>query len=150
MHRLDFWREALYETGLHLVMRSDLDSPPPPGSVILWDTFGELSTAYAFCRAAFVGGSLVPLGGQNFLEPLTHGVVPCTGPHWSNFAWIGRDIVDQGLVVEVDGPGELAERMARTLARPRKREAVQKKVGAYVNSRRGGTATALECILGHI
>lgn len=150
MHRLDFWRESLYEAGLRLVMRSQLDAPPPAGAVILWDAFGEMSSAFEFCKAAFVGGSLVPLGGQNFLEPLAHGVVPCIGPHWSNFAWIGRGIVEQGLAVEVDGPLVLAEQMAKMLARPRKREAVRAKAVAYVDSRRGGTRTAMDCILGYV
>ncbi|BBD07993.1 3-deoxy-D-manno-octulosonic acid transferase [Desulfovibrio ferrophilus] len=147
MHRLDFWREALYESGLHPVLRSELDGPPPEASVILWDAFGELGTAYEFCRTAFVGGSLRPLGGQNFLEPLSHGVVPCIGPHWSNFSWIGRGIVEQGLVQEVRTPEELAEQMVKTLARPRKRDAVRSKINAYVDSRRGGTSKALELIL---
>jgi len=147
MHRLDFWREALYESGLRPVLRSALTGPPPAGSVILWDAFGELGAAYGFCRAAFVGGSLRPLGGQNFLEPLCHGVVPVIGPHWANFAWIGRGVVDQGLAVEVTTPAELAERMTKQLARPQKRETVQKKVAAYVDSRRGGTRTALDAIM---
>ncbi|MBU1003353.1 MAG: 3-deoxy-D-manno-octulosonic acid transferase [Proteobacteria bacterium] len=147
MHRLDFWREALYKSGLRPVLRSELNSPPPEGSIILWDAFGELGSAYEFCRAAFVGGSLRPLGGQNFLEPLSHGVVPCIGPHWSNFSWIGQGIVDQGLVHVVHSPGELATQMAKTLARPRKREAVRGKVNAYVDSHRGGTAKALKLIL---
>lgn len=150
MHRLDFWRDALYKAGLTPVMRSGLAGPPPAGSVILWDVFGELSAAYEFSAAAFVGGSLAPLGGQNFLEPLAHGVVPCIGPHWSNFAWVGREIVDQGLVAEVGGAPELAERMTKTLARPRKREAVRARMAAYVEVRRGGTAAALECILGRL
>ena len=150
MHRLDFWRKALYEAGLRVAVRSELSAPPRPGTVILWDVFGELSAAYEFAAAAFVGGSLAPLGGQNFLEPLAHGVAPCIGPHWANFAWIGREVVDEGLVTEVDGPLVLAEAMARTLARPRKREAMRAKAAAYVDGHRGGTATALECILGHV
>lgn len=148
MHRLDFWREALYEFGLHPVLRSKLNGPPPEGSVILWDAFGELGSAFEFCRAAFVGGSLRPLGGQNFLEPLSHGVTPCIGPHWSNFSWIGQGIVDQGLVHVVHGPEELAEQLVKNLSRPRKRDAVRNKVNAYVDSHRGGTAKALELILG--
>jgi 3-deoxy-D-manno-octulosonic-acid transferase len=153
MHRLDFWRRALYEAGLSPVMRSALSShsgPPAPGAVVLWDTFGELAEAYAFCTAAFVGGSLRPLGGQNFLEPLAHGVVPVIGPHWSNFAWIGREIVNLGLAVEVDGPRELAGAMVAALRHPAAREDVRARVAAYVNDRRGGTRQAAERIASYL
>jgi 3-deoxy-D-manno-octulosonic-acid transferase len=150
MHRLDFWRRTLYECGLPPVMRSTLAAPPAPGSVVLWDTFGELAGAYAFCTAAFVGGSLRPLGGQNFLEPLAHGVVPVIGPHWSNFAWVGRDIVDQGLAVEVDGPRELAGAMIAALDRPPARQDVRARVAAYVDTRRGGTRQAAERIASYL
>jgi len=146
MHRLDFWREALYEAGLSPVMRSGLTGPPPPGSTVVWDTFGELTGAYEFCKAAFVGGSLRPLGGQNFLEPLSHGIVPLSGPHWSNFSWIGREIVEQGLLREVQTPAELAEAMIKNLRRPPLREAVRAKVDAYVDSRRGGTKQVIKHI----
>lgn len=150
MHRLDFWREALYETGLPPVMRSGLTAPPPPGSVVLWDVFGEMSGAFEFCRAAFVGGSLRPLGGQNFLEPLCHGLVPVSGPHWSNFSWIGREVVDLGLLREVRTPDELAEALVRLLARPPKPQDVRAKLGAYVDKRRGGTAQAVNRIASYL
>lgn len=150
MHRLDFWRRSLYEAGLPVVMRSELDAAPAPGSVVLWDAFGELGAAYEFCRAAFVGGSLRPLGGQNFLEPLSHGVQPVIGPHWSNFSWIGRDIVDQGLVREVADADELARTMVTILNRPPAPDALRAKVGAYVDSRRGGTAQAVQRIASHL
>lgn len=150
MHRLDFWRQALYEAGLSPVMRSTLAAAPAPGSVVVWDTFGELAGAYEFCTAAFVGGSLRPLGGQNFLEPLGHGVVPAIGPHWSNFAWVGREIVDQGLVMEVHGPRELAQAMLGALRRPPARDDVRARVAAYVDGRRGGTRQAAERIASYL
>ncbi len=150
MHRLDFWREALYEAGLPTVMRSGLTGPPPAGSVVLWDVFGELSGAYAFCRAAFVGGSLRPLGGQNFLEPLAQGIVPVSGPHWSNFSWVGREVVDQGLLREVRGAEELAETLVRLLNRPPDRAVVRAKIGAYVDGRRGGTEQAVNRIVSYL
>ena len=68
------------------------------GSVILWDTFGELVHAYKYADAAFLGGSLAPLGGQNFLEALNCGVIPVTGPFWDNFSWVGSEIVNEGLL----------------------------------------------------
>lgn len=146
MERLDFWRKALYAAGLAPVLRSELAGPPAPDAVILWDTFGELAAAYAHARAAFVGGSLRPLGGQNFLEALACGLTPVIGPHWDNFSWVGREIVDEGLVVEVADAAGLAQAMLRLLARPRPREAVRKRFAAYLAPRRGGTAQAVELV----
>ena len=59
------------------------------GCVFLLDTVGELASVYELAHVAFVGGSLVPLGGHNILEPAQHGVAILTGPHTFNF----RDIV---------------------------------------------------------
>ena len=150
MHRLDAWRELLAGAGLPFAMRSrlgpGLSGPPAPGTVILWDAFGELSPAYALASAAFVGGSLRPLGGQNFLEPLACGVAPVIGPHWSNFDWVGRGIVDAGLVYEEPDAHAVASRMAALLARPRSRAAVIRKTAAYVSEHGGGVGVACEAI----
>ena len=144
--RLDFWRKALYAAGLEPVLRSQLSGPPAPEAVILWDTFGELAAAYAHARAAFVGGSLAPLGGQNFLEALACGLTPVIGPHWSNFAWVGREMVEQGLVVEAADADGLAAAMLRLLAKPRPRDAVRKRFAACVDPHRGGTAQAVAMV----
>ena len=68
-------------------MRSKQTETIPAGSIVIWDTFGELGQLYQLADAVFVGGSLAPLGGQNFLEPLALGKIPCCGPHLDNFAW---------------------------------------------------------------
>ncbi len=111
-----------------------------PGTVLLWDVFGELGRAYGLARAAFVGGSLKPLGGQNFLEPLGLGTPTVTGPHWDNFAWVGRAILDLGPLREArDGDGVL-EALLAFLARPPDRAAVRRAVLDYAASRTGGAA----------
>jgi len=150
MHRLEFWKKALSDAALPWVLRSRLNDPPPPGSVILWDTFGELSSAYGFAGAAFVGGSLRPLGGQNFLEPLSFGVTPIIGPHWDNFAWIGREILEKGLVHEVRNADQLAQQMVKNLNRQKPREKVREQALAFISERRGGTRQACELIARYI
>jgi 3-deoxy-D-manno-octulosonic-acid transferase len=146
LERLDFWRKSLYAAGLEPVLRSGLVGPPAPDAVILWDTFGELSAAFAHARAAFVGGSLAPLGGQNFLEALACGLTPVIGPHWKNFAWVGREVVEAGLVVEAADADGLAAAMLRLLAKPKPRDAVRKRFADYVAPRRGGADTAAELV----
>ncbi len=78
------------DSPLELVRRSDWAGEPlPPGTVFLLDSIGELASLYALADVAFVGGSLVPKGGHNILEPAQHGVPIVIGPHYENF----RDII---------------------------------------------------------
>ena len=138
MHHLPLWEKGMDGAGVNWTLRSRLSGPASPGTVILWDTFGELVPAYGLAKAAFVGGSLAPLGGQNFLEPLTCGVTPVTGPHWTNFAWVGREIVDSGLVVEAGDDREALDALVRLLGKAPARKTVAAQASAYIRDRRGG------------
>ncbi len=143
MERLDAWTARLSALSLPCARRSALRADgraAAPGSVVLWDVFGELGAAFAAADAAFVGGSLAPLGGQNFLEPLAAGLVPVIGPHWHNFAWVGREITELGLAREVRSGAELAQALLDALARPRSRSEVRAAFAAYLAERRGGAA----------
>ncbi len=146
MHHVPNWTAGLEQQGIPHVLRSQLQGRAPQGSVVVWDVFGELGAAYHLARAVFVGGSLAPLGGQNFLEPLSAGIIPVTGPHWRNFEWVGHDIVDQGLLLQAESPDDVAEILAGQLARPRKKSAVRKDFMNYVTARRGGAAQAARAI----
>jgi 3-deoxy-D-manno-octulosonic-acid transferase len=149
MERLDHWRSTLTRRRLPWVLRSRAKAGHPVlagGGVLLWDTFGELTSAYALAGGAYVGGSLVPLGGQNFLEPLTQGIRPVIGPHWDNFAWVGRAAIDSGLVHEVtDVEGAFRQLAAAIEAPPDDgdKAAVREALDAYLGPRRGGSAQAV-------
>jgi 3-deoxy-D-manno-octulosonic-acid transferase len=137
MHRIDGWKAVLSEAGISHALRSGLNGPARPG-VVLWDTFGELAQAYALAGRAFVGGSLARLGGQNFLEPLAQGVLPCVGPDTRNFDWIGREIFED-LVFRSPDVGQLAD----TLLSPAPpRPEVRAKALAYVRTRQGASAAS--------
>ena len=69
-----------------------------PGTVFLLDSIGELASLYALANVAFVGGSLVPRGGHNILEPAQHGVPIVIGPHYENFRDIYPDLRTGGAV----------------------------------------------------
>lgn len=139
MHRLANWGKMLEKYGGPWQLRSRITGPVQPGSIILWDTMGELLFAYQLAVAAFVGGSLAPLGGQNFLEPLTCGLKPVIGPHWSNFVWIGQEIIDQQLVFQAKNWQEAADLLLQNAANLPPREQIRQEIIAYVESRRGGT-----------
>ncbi len=146
MHRLPRWREALAGTGRKWRNRSEAEKPAVGGEIVLWDAFGELIAAYRFAKAVFVGGSLAPLGGQNFLEPLACGVIPVSGPSWFNFHWVGREIMDSGLVRVASGWKESADALIGILQESRPREEIRRAAMAYIDKRRGGTRTAVRAI----
>jgi len=146
MHRIPYWKEALNRMAIPWMSRAQIETPVPEGTLILWDTFGELSSAYNLSKGAFVGGSLAPLGGQNFLEPLTCGVIPVIGPSWENFAWVGREIVDQGLVHVAADWKEVADFLVKSIEKTTPREEVRKAAITYMKNRQGGTAKACRLI----
>ncbi len=150
MHRVGWWRQTLERIGIRWTLRSELQGPVSPGTTILWDRFGELNFAYAIARAVFVGGSLKPCGGQNFLEPLGHGVVPCVGPFLDNFRWVGEDIFQRGLALRVNSRKELARALLTNLVNPQPRDDVVARAEKYVQERRGGTAQACQLITTYV
>jgi len=146
MSRLERWRNYLKRQNFPWCDRSRLDGNVPPGHIILWDTFGELRDAYKLAATAFVGGSLAPLGGQNFLEPLGCGVVPVIGPSWYNFAWVGEQIFMDKLVYRTTGWKSAADTMVRSLSNPVSRTDILKRVRQYAGRHTGGTRQACRVI----
>ena len=98
-------------SGLGLVRRSTGALCWPEAGVFLGDTMGELPVLIAAADAAFIGGSLVPVGGHNLLEAAAVGVPVAIGPHAFNFAEITRLLVAEGAAVQVADTGELASLM---------------------------------------
>ncbi len=101
--------------GLRCQRRSRLDTEPlrPQTRVVLGDSLGELFAYYAACDVAFVGGSLVPLGGQNLIEAASVGRPVLVGPHTFNFEAATRDAIEAGAAVRVgDADAWLATALA--------------------------------------
>ncbi|MGE4291939.1 MAG: 3-deoxy-D-manno-octulosonic acid transferase [Desulfovibrio sp.] len=142
IQRVAAWSELLSGAGIPHVLRSRATGPVRPGTVLLWDRIGEMERAFPHASAAFVGGSLAPLGGQNFLEPLASGLIPVIGPHWKNFAWVGEEILQAGLVRKTPDTAAALAELLLLLEAPPDREAVRVRFQAYVSERRGGTTTA--------
>jgi 3-deoxy-D-manno-octulosonic-acid transferase len=156
MERLDHWQSTLTRRGLPWCLRSRATADHPvltQGGVLLWDTFGELTLAYTLACGAYVGGSLVPLGGQNFLEPLAQGIQPVIGPHWDNFAWVGREAIGNGLVQEVtdvDGVFRHLDAAIETPPDDKAKATVRAALDAYLAPRRGGSAQAAAVIRSYL
>jgi 3-deoxy-D-manno-octulosonic-acid transferase len=143
LNRLEAWKEWLSKQELTWELRSRLTTQVHQGTIILWDRFGELEQAYALARGAFVGGTLTPLGGQNFLEPLNQGVIPCIGPFWPSFAWAGHDLQAQDLVKVVRTPDELTAVLQADLSHTPQRDKVHQRFQDFVQARSGGTELAI-------
>jgi 3-deoxy-D-manno-octulosonic-acid transferase len=144
--RLNSWTAFLNAHEIPWCLRSAIDQPVAPGTVILWDTYGELTHAYQLAVAAFVGGSLAPLRGQNFLEPLTSGIRPVIGPSWEDFHWVGTEIIESGLVRIAKDWQEVVDLLANDIARPSAPETVRDTAYRYLKDRQGGTAMACRVI----
>lgn len=142
IERAEHWLSMLAARGIPARKRSLATGPCPAGSVLVWDLFGELAGAYGLAKTTFIGGSLVDLGGQNFLEPLVFGLKPLIGPYWSNFAWVSRQIVDDGLVREVPDEQHLATELIAQLDTTESREQIIEQVQHFLTPRKGGTKVA--------
>ncbi|MDP2786213.1 MAG: glycosyltransferase N-terminal domain-containing protein, partial [Sulfurimicrobium sp.] len=131
MHRIKHWSDALDRMNIKWALRTNTAERAVKGSVILWDTFGELVHAYKYAGAAFVGGSLAPLGGQNFLEALTCGITPVIGPSWDNFSWVGREIADEGLLRVAKDRQDASDALVEIMENPPSREKIISAAGKY-------------------
>ncbi|MFW2368414.1 MAG: 3-deoxy-D-manno-octulosonic acid transferase [Desulforhopalus sp.] len=150
IERADQWIDRLKIEGIRAIKRSNARTVQRAGTVIVWDVFGELAEAYALAATTFVGGSLINLGGQNFLEPLVFGLKPIIGPYWKNFAWVGREIIDAGLVFEVDDERQLITVLLQMLESGENRDEVIAKVQDFFEPRKGGTHQVCQAIIDNL
>lgn len=105
--------------------------------VFLVDSLGELRVFYGVADVAFVGGSLVPRGGHNVLEPAAAGRPVLFGPHMFNFAEITQRLRENGGGIEVADGGALARWTLRLLSEPDRRSEIGAKGQAFVSANRG-------------
>ena len=139
--------ELVETLGFRLLRRSLWSGEPVAGSVFLVDTIGELAALYSLATVAFVGGSLVPRGGHNILEPALYGVPVVTGNHYENF----RDIVNYFFsrnAVRVVGLAELPLVFMELIENPVAREALGRNALAALESQRGATTRTVEALAG--
>ena len=113
------------ESGYNISRRSQQQAVTADTQVMLGDTMGELMLLYATADVAFVGGSLVPTGGHNMLEPVALGVPVISGGYMFNFFDISQGLIAAGAMVEVDDADELAISVSRLLQNPDRREAME-------------------------
>ncbi|HGM5551521.1 TPA: lipid IV(A) 3-deoxy-D-manno-octulosonic acid transferase [Pseudomonas putida] len=111
--------ELCQREGFATVRRSTGANVEADTSVLLGDTMGELLFLYALADSAFVGGSLVPNGGHNLLEPAALAKPVISGPHLFNFLDIAAQLREAGALAEVDDAEGLAVEVQRLFELPR-------------------------------
>jgi 3-deoxy-D-manno-octulosonic-acid transferase len=111
--------------------------------VVLGDSMGEMFAYYATCDVAFIGGSLLPLGGQNLIEAAALGKPVLIGQHTFNFAQVTEDAVAAGGAARVADAADLMAQAASLLADDTSRAAMGQAGLAFANQHRGATARTL-------
>ena len=138
--------DLLSSRGVRFTRRSSGVLPDVATQVLLVDSVGELASFYASADVAFVGGSLVPIGGHNLLEPASLGLPVLTGPYQANGQDIARLMLQQGAALQVADRHELAAALTRLLADPEERQRIGSIGRHIVESNRGSVARLLELI----
>ncbi len=136
--RFDEVERLCRHEGLTVLRRSELpiDAEPRADAVVL-DTIGELASLYQIATVVFVGGSLVPAGGHNILEPALYGKPVVFGPHMQNFSEIAETFLTNGAAIQVRTAGELEEDVLSLIGDPVRRARVGAAARALVESNRG-------------
>ncbi|MGA8300722.1 MAG: 3-deoxy-D-manno-octulosonic acid transferase, partial [Terriglobales bacterium] len=138
------------QLGFPMWRRSLWSGEPLAGAVLVLDSIGELASLYSLATVAFVGGSLVPRGGHNIIEPAMYGAPIVIGNHYENF----REIVDffrTRDAVRVVGMAELALVFMELIENGEERGKLGRNASAALDSQRGATArtvVALQNLMG--
>ncbi|MFP5209251.1 MAG: 3-deoxy-D-manno-octulosonic acid transferase [Acidobacteriota bacterium] len=116
-----------------------------PGEIVLLDTIGELASVYSLAEVAFVGGSLVPAGGHNPLEPAQFGVPIVMGPHYVNFRAITEDLREHR-ALRIAGKEELAATLIELLQNPKEAAAMGERARQVFAQQAGATDRCVQAL----
>jgi 3-deoxy-D-manno-octulosonic-acid transferase len=121
---------------------------PKDVTVVLLDSIGELASIYRCADAVFVGGSLVPSGGHNILEPAAFGKIPVFGPSMENFSEMASRFISAGAAVQVESPEDAGVAWIELFRDPDRMRTMGETARALVEDSRGATDRVLEVISG--
>jgi 3-deoxy-D-manno-octulosonic-acid transferase len=162
--RFDAAAEFIDESHRKFLRRSQLPIPMPTQpnacangatipdevNVLLLDSIGELASLYRLADGAFVGGSLVPSGGHNILEPAAFGKIPVFGPSMENFSEIASRFLAAGAAVQVESPEDAGVAWIEFLSDPAKMKKMGDAARRLVEDSRGATDRALAELAKHL
>ncbi len=140
--RFDLVASKLENAGLAFVRRSAMGPLELPG-VLLLDSMGELSGLFSRADVVFMGGTLVPRGGHNILEPAMFGKAIVVGPHMENFQQIADAFLAADAMVRIGTPAELAPAVGGLIRDRAAAEALGRRAKACSEAQTGATSTAV-------
>ena len=151
--RFEIVAALLDQYGSSWVKRSDWRSKPVgslkslwPGEIVLLDTIGELASLYSLAAVAFIGGSLIPAGGHNPLEPAQFGVPIVMGPHYANFRAITEDLLKHD-AVRIAEKADLVAALSGLLQDPAAAEAMGARAKQVFDNQAGATERCVDALL---
>jgi 3-deoxy-D-manno-octulosonic-acid transferase len=133
----------LVRRGLYFQRRSENCKVEAKTQVVLGDSMGEMFAYYAACDIAFIGGSLLPFGGQNLIEACSVGKPVLIGPHTYNFTQASQLAVAGGAAVRVQDAAELALALQNLFSNPDQMARIGHAGQLFVSANRGATERAL-------
>ena len=122
------------------------DEEFPGAPLLILDTMGELSRMYSFCNIAFIGGSLVPDGGHNPLEPAAFGKPILFGPYMDDFTEISSDLLEKDAAIVCHDEDDIFEILKKLLGNDSLRKKMGEEAQALVLQHRGVTKRHIEII----
>jgi 3-deoxy-D-manno-octulosonic-acid transferase len=152
--------ELIRTSGLTVLRRSEINLgtadlhklADPTAAVVLGDSMGEMPMYYSASDLVVMGGSLMPLGGQNLIEACAAGCPVVLGEHTFNFQQASEDAIDCGAAIRVDGSGSLstalAAAMSRILQDQQQRQAMGEAALRYAANYRGATTRIMAVFKG--
>ncbi|WP_322091697.1 lipid IV(A) 3-deoxy-D-manno-octulosonic acid transferase [Paraburkholderia bannensis] len=123
-----------------------VDALPQDVSVLLGDSMGEMGAYYAAADLAFIGGSLLPLGGQNLIEACAVGTPVLIGPHVFNFTQATADAVAAGAALQVQDPADLARALRELFEDKSRRVTMGAAASAFAARHRGATERTVDVL----
>ena len=144
--RFDGVARLIRERGLACLRRSQLVAHSQADDILLLDSLGELASLYRVADAAFIGGTLVPTGGHNPLEPACFAIPTVVGPSMANFREMAESFDQAGAWARVADHTELARLWQSWLADPEAASAVGRKAAELLAANRGALESTLEIV----
>jgi 3-deoxy-D-manno-octulosonic-acid transferase len=144
--RFDEVAALLARRGIRFQRRSEMHAVAADTQVVLGDSMGEMFAYYAASDLAFVGGSLLPFGGQNLIEACAVGKPVLFGTHTFNFAQVSKAAEDCGAAIHVQDARGLAVKLRELLADPERMAGMGDAGLRFVAAHRGATEQALRLV----
>ncbi|MFA6320416.1 MAG: 3-deoxy-D-manno-octulosonic acid transferase [Candidatus Omnitrophota bacterium] len=141
--RADEVAEVARGCGFNPVKLSVLQSDASNSQIFILDTIGRLNDFYSIASAVFVGGSLIPHGGQNPIEPAIYGKPVIFGPYMFNFKGIAEAFLSKDAAIRVDAAGDLTAVLYNMLANKNRQAEVGLRAKEVIAANRGATENVL-------